>query len=777
MSGVIIPADPTRVDPDIERATLEAYEKSVVSLVLGTGAQMRFFAALVMRMRYSVVTWIPTAATDGRQIYLNPQFWLDLTPAQRRTVLAHEVMHCVEKHTERRQHRDPYIFNIACFPAGTLLPGNVLIESVASMVSHLDGELIEVAHQGGKISATPEHPFFVRKRKNKVGLTPVRLLAPEWVKAENIRIGDYVCVPRLERYGLRDDAVINLHSYIRNGISSRANGNRAVKSIPLNQDTAWLIGLYVAEGSASPSVSFSLGSHETHLADRIKAIVSSIGYSASVSVNGSSMAVNLGTTVLGRWLKANVGTVAKNKHIPDVILRHSDPLIRQAFLKGVVDGDGCTQVRNGKTWIVVGVCSPSLIRDIILLLAQDGLGARVSTQTLKPRWIGKMYTTVRTVIHNVTWNPDGPSRSMRELNGNVVVSTNARYRTDEHGVWYPVKSTEHYPYSGNVYNLTNTPDHTYVAESVLVHNCDLEINYILEEAKMEFPKDACLPGKGAFVGTAGNQISETYYELLLEQQHKKTGFFGQKGKGKGKGKGSQDPGGPNTDPGGCGVIFDNSPGEAERTKLSLDWDVAIKQAAQVAKDTQERSRGTMPGYFSKLLEKLLKPPKIPWYSELRQFFTVTARDDYSWASPNRRHVASGVYLPSLRSQRLGEICMFVDLSGSMMGGDDLARCATEMTAILENYPSKVWIVYHDTHVRTVQEWTPLDGPIEFKGDGGGGTDHVPCFTWMVEQGIDPCVSIFFTDLQTRFPVDPPSHPVFWVTVSGGSAPFGRVLEI
>lgn len=290
---------------------------------------------------------------------------------------------------------------------------------------------------------------------------------------------------------------------------------------------------------------------------------------------------------------------------------------------------------------------------------------------------------------------------------------------------------------------------------------DLEINYIIKESGLKLPNGGCIPGEGLFSGMQGDQLAETYYNLLPESKVMKI-------VGNGNGK----------DPGGCGGFLPTGQSEAERNKVAADWDVAVRQAAQVAKETvKDRHAGNMPAYFEKLLERLLKPPKIPWTSELRQFFTQIARDDYSWASPNRRYVASGLYLPSLYSQHLGDIVMFVDLSGSMMGGDDLARCATEMTAILECLPSKVYIAYHDTEVKNVQEWDRYDGPIKFLGKGGGGTDHRPCFKWMEEKDLNPAVCIFFTDLETCFPDVPPSYPVFWVTVSGGKAPFGRVLEI
>ena len=297
---------------------------------------------------------------------------------------------------------------------------------------------------------------------------------------------------------------------------------------------------------------------------------------------------------------------------------------------------------------------------------------------------------------------------------------------------------------------------------------DLEINPIIRESGLKLPSNVCIPGEGNFTGLKNDEIAETYYNQLSDNKMMKM-LAMMNGQGA--------PGDPK-DPGGCGGFLPTGQTEAERSKVAADWDVAVRQAAQVAKEAHKnRQAGNMPAYFEKLLERLLKPPKVPWTSELRQFFIETSRDDYTWSTPNRRYIASGLYLPSLFSQHLGEIVMFVDLSGSMMGGDDLARCATEMTAILECLPSKVTIAYHDTEVKNIQEWNRYDGPIKFIGKGGGGTDHRPCFKWLEEQDKNPAVVIFFTDLETSFPTNPPNYPVFWVTVHGGNAPFGRVLEI
>jgi predicted metal-dependent peptidase len=57
--------------------------------------------------------WVPTAATDGRSLYYNRDFFEDLTPKQVEFVLAHEILHNVFEHMMRVEGRDRQIWNIA----------------------------------------------------------------------------------------------------------------------------------------------------------------------------------------------------------------------------------------------------------------------------------------------------------------------------------------------------------------------------------------------------------------------------------------------------------------------------------------------------------------------------------------------------------------------------------------------------------------------------------------------------------------------------------------
>jgi len=56
----------------------------------------------------------PTAATDGKNIFVNPFFYFSLKVSVRRFLLAHEVWHTVYMHFLRRGSRKTERFNIAC---------------------------------------------------------------------------------------------------------------------------------------------------------------------------------------------------------------------------------------------------------------------------------------------------------------------------------------------------------------------------------------------------------------------------------------------------------------------------------------------------------------------------------------------------------------------------------------------------------------------------------------------------------------------------------------
>lgn len=73
-----------------------------------------FFGNLITRMRLIEASeWCPTAATDGRNFYYNPEFIKKLDKGELEFLLGHEVLHMVYDHIARIGDRDRQLSNIA----------------------------------------------------------------------------------------------------------------------------------------------------------------------------------------------------------------------------------------------------------------------------------------------------------------------------------------------------------------------------------------------------------------------------------------------------------------------------------------------------------------------------------------------------------------------------------------------------------------------------------------------------------------------------------------
>ncbi|MEZ4599818.1 MAG: VWA-like domain-containing protein [Syntrophotaleaceae bacterium] len=220
----------------------------------------------------------------------------------------------------------------------------------------------------------------------------------------------------------------------------------------------------------------------------------------------------------------------------------------------------------------------------------------------------------------------------------------------------------------------------------------------------------------------------------------------------------------NDDPGGCGGFEDakteygKSMTKAERQREEAEITVAIQQAAQAA-----RAQGKLPRGIERLVTELVHPV-LDWREMLRSFIDHTARNDYSWRHPNRRHIAAGIYLPSFRSSGLRPLVLAIDTSGSI-GQRELNQFQAELNDILESYPSTVNVVYCDSQISDTQSISPDDFPLQLKGSGCGTTDLCPPFEWAMENVPDAGCVIYLTDLMGPTPEIDPGIPTLWVSTT------------
>ena len=103
----------------LKKEELEAMRSDVADriIVARVGLLLRhpFFGNMATRLKVeNCDDWCPTAATDGKHLFYNTQFFNALSNKEIEFVIAHEILHCVFDHIIRREDRDPHIYNIAC---------------------------------------------------------------------------------------------------------------------------------------------------------------------------------------------------------------------------------------------------------------------------------------------------------------------------------------------------------------------------------------------------------------------------------------------------------------------------------------------------------------------------------------------------------------------------------------------------------------------------------------------------------------------------------------
>ena len=75
--------------------------------------ECQFFGALMLFATIKESKKIDTACTDGKDIFFNEVFLKSLKSSEQNALMLHEVLHMALLHVQRRQFRDPKIWNIA----------------------------------------------------------------------------------------------------------------------------------------------------------------------------------------------------------------------------------------------------------------------------------------------------------------------------------------------------------------------------------------------------------------------------------------------------------------------------------------------------------------------------------------------------------------------------------------------------------------------------------------------------------------------------------------
>ncbi|XRO74856.1 replication factor C small subunit [Methanocaldococcus sp. 28A] len=246
---------------------------------------------------------------------------------------------------------------------------------VSTIIRHKVDKILRIKFEGGYIELTGNHSIMMLDENGLVAK-----------KASDIKVGDCFLSFVANIEGEKDK--LNLKEFEPKDITSRV---KVINDFGVDEDTAWMLGLYVAEGAVgfrrktSGQVVYTLGSHEHELINKLNDIIDKKGFSKYENFTGSGFnrkrlsakQIRILNTQLARFVEKNFyggnGKKARNKRIPDIIFELKDNL-RVEFLKGLADGDGSGNWEN-----VVRISSKSndLLIDTVWLARISGIESSI----------------------------------------------------------------------------------------------------------------------------------------------------------------------------------------------------------------------------------------------------------------------------------------------------------------------------------------------------------------------------------------------------------------
>lgn len=321
--------------------------------------------------------------------------------------------------------------------------------------------------------------------------------------------------------------------------------------------------------------------------------------------------------------------------------------------------------------------------------------------------------------------------------------------------------------------------------------CDHAINPIVISSGMQLPKGALrdprFSGKSAeeIYGALSQEAKQKQPQPQADAQPKPDGqSSGPDGKGAGgqprdkRGEPQQQATGQPGDPSpGSGASF----GEVRQYKgpdkpvKEAEWKVAVVQAAKAA-----QMRGKLPGDLQAMAGEAVQPV-VDWRAVLHRFAQQSSPTDYSFATPNRRYLHLGFYLPSLHTPAVGDAVFVRDSSGSVFDETQVQFDAEILSVFHTLKPARLIVMDCDTRVTQVQIFERGDSPEIKPVRGGGGTAFTDPFNRVAADGLNPAFLVYLTDMKGSFPATAPHFPVLWASTTpltrARRAPFGETVEV
>jgi len=314
--------------------------------------------------------------------------------------------------------------------------------------------------QSSHLYVTEEHPLLTAKTSNVL-----MSRSTDWVPAKDVRVGDYLVLPRYTNVEDIDEYDFSKYEYISSNSKYKVLfESRFKQNVPVNNHLMSMIGWYLAEGWCyRQHVEFALSVEEDEN-ENIEELVQSIeqlGFDYEIQhrdPDSKCLYMCVFSKQLKQFLGDNFGNGAANKLIPNWVLDlPSNKLL--FLLHSYVKGNGC-KVKDRKTQYSVTSISLHLLENIRLICSKLGYYAGIT----KTAFAGKRRICGRTVKVSDKYQLRFSTARLNKLDRRTYM--------DDQYIYYRVRSVEHKTYTGPVFNIEVEEDNSYCVLGWAVHNCE-----------------------------------------------------------------------------------------------------------------------------------------------------------------------------------------------------------------------------------------------------------------------------------------------------------------
>ncbi|MBU1067594.1 hypothetical protein KKE60_07380, partial [Patescibacteria group bacterium] len=287
-----------------------------------------------------------------------------------------------------------------------------------------------------------------------------------WKEAINVKEGDYLSVLK-PTFPEKRDIILNPTI-----IKSNSRTPKQVKTgFTLNEHVARLFGCYIGDGSYSGAPTITFNSSDRNIELYRSIITDELGYETNTRDEKDRNVTQLkfGGTVIGRFLTDCFGSYATSKKIPRFIFNSPTNIVTE-FIRGYIDADGYTQnTDNNNIKKRISTASQGLALQLQLLILTKFGELPAVFKDEREGWIE--ICGVKTYQHD-KYEVHIYSQTVSKIFGNIYKSKIGRRKWFEHNnrIYVPVTKVDHYPFDGEVYNLT-TEDSMLPINNIITHNC------------------------------------------------------------------------------------------------------------------------------------------------------------------------------------------------------------------------------------------------------------------------------------------------------------------